>query len=54
VIPQIAFAFFRIPSELANACEQRLHIFRHSEASPKEEIDTFVSIREFAMTGSRC
>jgi hypothetical protein len=40
VIEQIAFAFFRIPSEIANACEQPLHIFRHSEASPKEDFDT--------------
>jgi hypothetical protein len=53
VIAQITFALFRIPSEIANACEQPLHIFRHSEASPKEDIDTFVSLRGFAMTGSK-
>jgi len=30
VIAQVSFALLRIPSELANACEQPLHIFRHS------------------------
>jgi hypothetical protein len=32
VIAQIAFALFRIPSEIANAREQPLQVFRHSEA----------------------
>jgi hypothetical protein len=53
VIDQIRLALFRIPSEIANACEQPLHLFRHSEASPKEDIDTSVSIRGFAMTDSK-
>src|SRR3954452_2423155 len=35
VITQVIFAFFRIPSEVANACEQPLHICRHSK-SPLE------------------
>jgi hypothetical protein len=37
VIAQIAFALFRIPSEFANACEQPLYVFRHSESSPDPE-----------------
>jgi hypothetical protein len=34
VITQVIFALFRIPSEVANACEQPLHIFRHSKSLP--------------------
>jgi len=33
VIPQIAFALSRMPSKVANACEQQLQVFRHSEIS---------------------
>jgi len=40
VIAQIAFAFFRIPSEVTNACEQPLYVFRHSKSSPKMGFDT--------------
>jgi len=53
VIAQVAFALFRIPTEIANACEQPLHIFRRSETPPDEDIDTFVSHRGFAMTVSK-
>jgi hypothetical protein len=53
VIDQVRLAIFRIPSEIANVCEQPLHIFRHSEPSSKEDIDTFVSHRGFAMTDSK-
>jgi hypothetical protein len=35
VIAQVIFALFRIPSEVANACEQPLHLFRHSKSLPK-------------------
>jgi hypothetical protein len=34
VIAQISFALFWIPREIANVCEQPLHIFRHSNRSP--------------------
>src|SRR6185437_5412739 len=37
VVAQVAFALFRIPPEFANACEQPLHIFRHSESLPNPE-----------------
>src|SRR6202165_1528666 len=40
VIAQVAFAFFRIPSEITNACEQPLHIFRHSKSPPTWGPDT--------------
>ena len=42
VIAQIAFALFRIPSEVANACEQPLHVFRHSD-TPQD----WVAIRSY-------
>jgi len=37
VIAQIAFALFRIPSEVTNVCEQPLYIFRHSKSPPNPE-----------------
>jgi len=30
MFPQVDFALSRIPSELANACEQSPYVFRHS------------------------
>jgi len=33
VIDQVRLALFRIPSEIANVCEQPFHIFRHSKSS---------------------
>jgi hypothetical protein len=44
VIAQIAFALVRIPSELANAYEQPLYIFRHSKSSPNPEFDTVIPL----------
>src|SRR6266404_6719554 len=35
MIAQVAFAFFRVPSEIANACEQPLQLFRHSKPPQK-------------------
>jgi hypothetical protein len=35
VIAQIAFALLRVPSEIANACEQPLYVFRHSKSLPE-------------------
>jgi hypothetical protein len=40
VVQQIAFALFRIPSEIANVCEQPLQVFRHSKSLPKRGSDT--------------
>jgi hypothetical protein len=39
VIAQIAFALFRMPSEVANAREQPLHIIRHSDLPPEGGCD---------------
>jgi hypothetical protein len=44
VIAQVIFALFRIPSVIANACEQPLHIFRHSKSLPRKGPDTVASI----------
>jgi hypothetical protein len=44
VVQQIAFAFFRIPSEIANACEQPLQVFRHSKSLPKRGSDTVIPL----------
>jgi hypothetical protein len=41
VFTQIACAFSRIPSDFANAREQFLHVFRHSEVPPEGGSDTF-------------
>jgi hypothetical protein len=40
VVLQIAFALFRIPSEIADVCEQPLHVFRHSHRFPERGSDT--------------
>src|SRR5882724_8497812 len=45
VIAQIAFALVRIPSEIANACEQPLYFFRHSESSPNLEFRHGITAR---------
>src|SRR6266404_369343 len=40
VIEQVDFSLLRIPPEIANAREQPLHIFRHSEAFPETRVST--------------
>jgi hypothetical protein len=44
VIAQIAFTLFRIPSELANACEQPLLVFRHSNRPRIRSFDAVIPL----------
>src|SRR5665213_1526338 len=51
MISQVGFTFLRIPSEVANTCEQPLHLFRHGEIVPEARGPT--RLYRFAMNDSK-
>ena len=50
MISQVTFALFRIPSEVTNACEQPLYVFRHSK-SPQARVSTRITPLEVRYDG---